>query len=175
MGGVAECQPALYPRLRIAEYLSIVECGKAESVRFGLGYRWEAEMLSRRQFITVTGATTVGLFVATQFGWVRMAEAQIPGGTLDPGGVGKYETPLLIPPAMPKAGTIKNKMGKNGDYYEISMMQFDQQILPVSFPATTVWGYGAVVSASKKIHRCHHRIGGSRRHHGRRRRDLCGE
>ena len=107
-------------------------------------------MLSRRQFIKVTGATTVGLFVATQFGWVRMAEAQIPGGTLDPGVVGKYETPLLIPPAMPKAGTIKNKMGKNGDYYEISMMQFDQQILPVSFPATTVWGYGAVVSASRK-------------------------
>ena len=107
-------------------------------------------MLSRRQFIKATGATTVGLFVATQFGWVQTAVAQIPGGALVPGVVPKYLTPLLIPPAMPKAGTIKNKMGKNGDYYEISMTQFAQQILPEGLPATTVWGYGAVVSASKK-------------------------
>ena len=34
--------------------------------------------------------------------------------------------------------------GKPADYYEISMKQFDQQILPAGMPATTVWGYGAV-------------------------------
>jgi hypothetical protein len=42
------------------------------------------------------------------------------------------------------------KGGKNVDYYEISMRQFSQQILPAGLPATTVWGYGAIASASNK-------------------------
>jgi len=41
-------------------------------------------------------------------------------------------------------------MGKNADYYEISMKQFAQQILPAGLPATSVWGYGAVASASRR-------------------------
>jgi FtsP/CotA-like multicopper oxidase with cupredoxin domain len=40
--------------------------------------------------------------------------------------------------------------GKPVDYYEISMKQFSQQILPAGMPATKVWGYGALASASKK-------------------------
>ena len=107
-------------------------------------------MLTRRQFIKATSATTMGLFVATQFGWVQRAVAQIPGGTLDPVDVPKYQTPLLIPPVMPRAGTIKRKGGKNADYYEISMKQFSQQILPAGLPATTVWGYGAVAAAGNE-------------------------
>ena len=64
-------------------------------------------------------------------------------------------TPLLIPPVMPKAGTLSVKRGKPVDYYEISMKQFSQQILPgpggpSGLPPTTVWGYGAVASASKR-------------------------
>ena len=51
---------------------------------------------------------------------------------------------------MPKAGRIKLKGGKNADYYEISMKQFPQQMLPAGLPATTVWGYGAVASAAKR-------------------------
>jgi FtsP/CotA-like multicopper oxidase with cupredoxin domain len=51
---------------------------------------------------------------------------------------------------MPKAGTIRMNGGKNADYYEISMKQFPQQILPAGLPATTVWGYGAVASAKKR-------------------------
>jgi spore coat protein A, manganese oxidase len=76
--------------------------------------------------------------------------APIPGGTLDPLSVPKYQTPLLIPPVMPKAGTIIQKGGKNIDYYEISVRQFSQQILPADLPATTVWGYGAVTADSKR-------------------------
>ncbi len=45
---------------------------------------------------------------------------------------------------MPKAGTIFQKGGKNIDYYEIAVRQFQQQILPAPMPATTVWSYGAV-------------------------------
>ena len=51
---------------------------------------------------------------------------------------------------MPKAGTVKQRGGKNADYYEISMRQFQQQILPAGLPPTTVWGYGAVKAASKR-------------------------
>ena len=68
----------------------------------------------------------------------------------------KYVTPLLIPPVMPRAGTITMPGGKPADYYEISMRQFAQQILPAGMPATTVWGYGAVKSASKKGLLLHH-------------------
>jgi FtsP/CotA-like multicopper oxidase with cupredoxin domain len=76
--------------------------------------------------------------------------AAIPGGSLDPAEVPKFVTPLLIPPVMPTAAKIVQKGGKNVDYYEISVRQFPQQILPARLPATTVWGYGAVKSASKK-------------------------
>jgi FtsP/CotA-like multicopper oxidase with cupredoxin domain len=76
--------------------------------------------------------------------------AQIPGGTLDPGAVDKFVTPMLIPPTMPRAATITMPGGKPADYYEISMKQFKQQILPSGMPQTTVWGYGAVSRASSR-------------------------
>jgi bilirubin oxidase len=68
--------------------------------------------------------------------------AQIPGGSLDPNLIGKYEMPLVIPPAMPK--TLKQGIPGNIDYYEIAVRQFQQQILPSDMPATTVWSYGSV-------------------------------
>ncbi|MGZ4315601.1 MAG: multicopper oxidase family protein [Gaiellaceae bacterium] len=76
-----------------------------------------------------------------------VALAAVPGGSLDPLSVPKYQTPLLIPPVMPKADTIVRR-GQTVDYYEISMRQFTQQVLPAGLPETTVWGYGAVKSAS---------------------------
>lgn len=57
---------------------------------------------------------------------------------------------MLIPPVMPRAGTIRITGGKNADYYEISMKQFTQQILPEGLPGTIVWGYGAVASESRR-------------------------
>ncbi len=107
---------------------------------------------SRRTFLKYTGGTTLTLFACNKFG-IREAIAAIPGGTLDPSLVPKYMTPMLIPPVMPRAGTIRLPGGKNADYYEISMRQFPQQILPAGpagFPATTVWGYGAVSAESKR-------------------------
>jgi FtsP/CotA-like multicopper oxidase with cupredoxin domain len=107
-------------------------------------------MLTRRDFFKLTGASTLAWYTATRFGWVQRAMAQIPGGTLDPEDVAKYQTPLLIPPVMPRAATITMPGGKPADYYEISMKQFPQQILPAGMPTTTVWGYGAVTSASRR-------------------------
>jgi spore coat protein A len=104
---------------------------------------------SRRTFVAWVGGAGAGFYL---FGWVPglnapAALAQVPGGSLDPSTVPKYQTPLLIPPVMPKADTIVRR-GETVDYYEISMKQFAQQILPAGLPATTVWGYGAVKSAS---------------------------
>ncbi len=111
-----------------------------------------AREITRRQFFKVTAGGMLALYVGSRLeGFTPVAYAAIPGGTLDPvTGVGKYLTPMLIPPVMPRASQIKMKDGKDGDYYEISMKQFEQQILPVGLPATTVWGYGAVTAASKQ-------------------------
>src|SRR5512141_544509 len=107
-------------------------------------------MVTRRGFLKLSATTGAGLFFTTRLGGKLLKVfAAIPGGTLDPLTVPKFATPLLIPPVMPKAGIIMQK-GKPIDYYEISMRQFAEQILPAGLPKTTVWGYGAVKSASKK-------------------------
>ena len=106
-------------------------------------------MISRRTFLKYTAGTTLTWYAFNRFGILK-AIAQIPGGTLNPDLIPKFQTPLLIPPVMPKAGRIVARRGKNVDYYEISMKQFDQQILPAGLPATTVWGYGAVSSESNR-------------------------
>jgi spore coat protein A len=107
-------------------------------------------MFTRRTFLKYTGGTTLTLFAYSKLGGLRQAIAQIPGGTLPPGDVTKYATPMLVPPVMPRAGTIKMMMGQNADYYEISMKQIPQQILPAGMPMTTVWAYGAEGAAKKR-------------------------
>jgi spore coat protein A, manganese oxidase len=106
--------------------------------------------LSRRTFIKASAAGAGFVLFSARPGELPQALAAIPGGDLHPADVRKYQTPLLIPPVMPRAGTIALRHGKNADYYEISMRQFTQQILPEGMPRTTVWGYGPVRSASKK-------------------------
>jgi spore coat protein A, manganese oxidase len=113
-------------------------------------------MPTRRSFLKLTGATTVAWYVASQTGWMERAIAQIPGGSLNPADVPKFQTAMLIPPVMPRAATITMPGGKPADYYEISMRQISQQVLPAGLPATTVWGYGAVKSATTQGLLIHH-------------------
>jgi FtsP/CotA-like multicopper oxidase with cupredoxin domain len=109
--------------------------------------------MSRRDFLRV-GSAGAGAIVVGRIGGRRFvlpaAAAPIPGGTLDPLGVPKFQTPMLIPPVMPRADTLAARGGKPIDSYEISVRQFAQQILPAGFPATTVWGYGAVTAQSRR-------------------------
>src|SRR5215211_4552443 len=107
---------------------------------------------SRRTFVAWVGGASAGFYL---FGRVPgsgapVALAAIPGGSLDPTTVSKYATPMLIPPVMPRTATIKQSGGKLVDYYEISMKQFKQQILPAGLPKTTVWGYGGKTAQSNR-------------------------
>jgi spore coat protein A, manganese oxidase len=103
-------------------------------------------MQSRRSFLAYSGGTTLTLFAYGKLG-IKEAVAAIPGGTLNAATVPKFATAMLVPPAMPRAGILfENRRWI--DYYEISMKQFPQQILPPGLPATTVWGYGPVKTLS---------------------------
>jgi spore coat protein A len=64
--------------------------------------------------------------------------APLPGGTLDPTMIPKFQDNLVIPPAMPKS-TSDTSVD-----YQIAVRQFKQQILPATFPKTTVWSYGSI-------------------------------
>jgi spore coat protein A len=114
-------------------------------------------ILSRRQFLAGSAAAGAGLFLVSFAGGTRIVRAvSIHDTSLDPEDLTKYVTPLLIPPVMPRARTIPQPGGKPIDYYEISMRQLSQQILPAGMPATTVWGYGAVTSDSGRGLLLHH-------------------
>ena len=104
---------------------------------------------NRRNFIKLVMGGGASLFFPWKGGSGR-ALAAIPGGTLLPSDIQKFMVPMLIPPVMPKAGTIKRQGGMNIDSYEISVREFDQQILPPGLPPTRVWGYGAVRADSSR-------------------------
>src|SRR5678815_3380020 len=98
-------------------------------------------MATRRRFLKLaTGGA--GLFLTSKFGLWPRALAQVPGGTLLPDVVPKFVMPLVIPPAMPLAGSSPTT-----DYYAIAVRQFAQQILPAPHRRTTVWGYGSLTDA----------------------------
>jgi FtsP/CotA-like multicopper oxidase with cupredoxin domain len=107
--------------------------------------------VSRRDFLRVAavgGTATAGLVVVGRVAG-RYFETAAAAEMLNPAGVPKYATPLLIPPVMPRAGTMNMPGGKPVDLYEIAMRQFTQQVLPAPMPRTTVWGYGPLRSSSR--------------------------
>ena len=95
--------------------------------------------------IMLLALMTISLILASA------ARAETPAGTIDPTAIPKYQEPLVIPPAMPLTGTKKIK-GKNIDYYEITMKQFQQYILPQTWSTglgigpTTVWSYASMTN-----------------------------
>ncbi|UCD51716.1 MAG: multicopper oxidase domain-containing protein [Phycisphaerales bacterium] len=95
------------------------------------------------------GKVTWGVFlmcVMVSIGSIQdLRAAAIPGGTLDPTSIPKYQSPLIIPPAMPRTSEITGSADEAIDYYEIAVRQFQQEILPASMGlSTTVWSYGSV-------------------------------
>jgi spore coat protein A, manganese oxidase len=117
-----------------------------------------SQQFSRRTFIAWVGGAGAGFYLFRRLPGMSapVALAQIPGGSLDPNDVPKFGTPMLIPPVMPKAATIRAPGGKPIDYYEISMKQITEQILPAGYGETTVWGYGGKSAQSKRGLLIHH-------------------
>jgi len=107
---------------------------------------------TRRTFVAWAGGASAGFYLFGRLPGMSapVALAQIPGGTLDSGDVTKFVTPMLIPPVMPRAAVLRAPGGKPVDYYEISMKQISQQILPAGMPQTTVWGYGGKAAQSNR-------------------------
>ena len=101
--------------------------------------------LTRRRLLQYGAAAGASLYLPLRFD-LRSAYAQVPGGTLPPGDITKYVTPLVIPPAMPRTSVLPQGRGRPVSYYEIAVRQFPQHILPQSMglPPTTVWSYGSV-------------------------------
>jgi len=110
--------------------------------------------ISRRDFIRLGAAGGAALFLTTKLGGVSsvFAVPLAPGETLDPDTVAKWQTPLVIPPAMPRTAGF-NHSGRPIDYYEIAVRQATQHILPESMglDPTPVWSY-ASASHSNTFH-----------------------
>ncbi len=104
--------------------------------------------LTRRAFFQVSSAGALvlvtGASIRPSAPHVIAASVALPGTDIP-----KFRTPLLVPPAMPRTRKIRRRGRKNIDYYEISMRQFTQQVLPAGLPATTVWGYGTRTAAGE--------------------------
>ena len=95
-------------------------------------------MITRRLFLKASVLMGAGFLISWKGDGRYIFAAPLSGGSLNPLSVPKYQMPLVVPPAMPKTGR------KHGaDYYEIAVRQFQQQILPVGMPLTTVWSYGS--------------------------------
>lgn len=115
---------------------------------------WGAGM-GRRAFIRAAGVGGGFVLYGRLPGGVLQALASIPGGTLDAAKIPRFTTPVLIPPVMPRAGVLRDR-GSAVDYYEVSVRQFRQQMLPEGYPATTVWGYGPAAAHSPRAVMLHH-------------------
>jgi spore coat protein A, manganese oxidase len=93
---------------------------------------------TRRQFLKAGVATGATLLLPWHIRLSRAVAQAMP--TLAPATIPKYVTPLVIPPAMPFTETLAGSVR----FYDIAVRQFDQQVLPATLPATTVWSYGSV-------------------------------
>jgi bilirubin oxidase len=98
--------------------------------------------ITRREFLKLSNVAGATLYLSNTFGRVRRLLA-FTEPDLDPALIPKYTTGLIIPPAMPRTGKVRVKGGRNIDYFEIAVRQFQQQILPPDMPMTTVWSYGS--------------------------------
>jgi FtsP/CotA-like multicopper oxidase with cupredoxin domain len=98
----------------------------------------------------------LGLFFVTSVGGrgyvIEADAATLPAvvhrPTLAPAHIPKFVSPLLVPPVMPRSRSGREGVDADVDYYEISLAQFAQQVLPAGMPSTTVWGYGPVSAAA---------------------------
>ena len=116
-------------------------------------------LVSRRTVLQAAGAGFGLYFVTSIAGRAYAVQAParaLTSPVLDGSAIPQFLTPVLVPPVMPRAGSVVLRGGKNADLYEISVRQVSQQILPAPMPATTVWGYGPTSARSRRAVLLHH-------------------
>ena len=89
-------------------------------------------MTTRRQFLKFSAITAGGFVVPWKWSMAGMPVSP----PLDPATIPMFVDPLPIPAVLNPVGNSKNAAA-----YEVTMTEFQQQVLPAGFPATTVWGY----------------------------------
>jgi len=89
-------------------------------------------MNTRREFLKAGIITAGGL--AIPWKWTSADSHTSP--PLDPALIPKYVDPLPIPSVLRPQGQSVNSAA-----YKVTMTEFQQQVLPAGFPATTVWGF----------------------------------
>lgn len=102
-------------------------------------------MISRRSLLKLSLAGGGAVFLPTHLlassGFTTRQFLKQLEQIKDPATIDKFVEPLIIPPALQPA-EFQTESGQAGQFYEIGIRQFEQQILPASMPKTTVWGYG---------------------------------
>lgn len=112
----------------------------------------EKLVLDRRKMLKVSAAAGALYWLGPKLMFGGRVVGEAAADTLSADSIKQYVAPLVIPPVMPP--TDPNMVvpgGKNVAYYEISVRQFEQQILPGPDddpqdpedikPKTTVWSY----------------------------------
>ena len=89
-------------------------------------------MSTRREFLKASAITVGGISVP----WKTSMASMHTSPPLDPGTIPKFLDPLPIPAILKPTGK-----SKKAARYKVTMSEFQQQVLPVGFPATTVWGF----------------------------------
>jgi spore coat protein A, manganese oxidase len=104
-------------------------------------------MINRRDFLKLNAVAAAGLFIPIRINGKTKTYLYVPASPTqaiqDPTLIPKYTHPLIIPPAMPRVDEITLPDGSAADYYEITMKQFEQHILPESMglDSTPVWSF----------------------------------
>jgi len=96
---------------------------------------------------TPTAPPTPGADPGPASGPPEAVASESPIGT-GPLTITPFLSPLLVPPVMPRAAVVTLPDGTEVDHYEVSVRQFEQQVLPEGLPKTTVWGYGPAAAES---------------------------
>ncbi|HRW20203.1 MAG TPA: multicopper oxidase [Dermatophilaceae bacterium] len=111
-------------------------------------------MIGRRAFLTYSSGTVLSLYLSGASGSeAAQLVGSAPGGSLDPRSIPPFATPLAVPTAMPITSVRKTAGRRDADYYEISVRQLRQQMLPLGLPTTTVWGYGPAAGVGgRQVH-----------------------
>ena len=107
--------------------------------------------LSRRTFLQATAAGAITLYTTTAEGLPRAVATGLPGATLPASSIPQFKNAVVNPQ---NVYTYKTRWTSHGtaDYYEMSIRQVKQQMLPAGMPRTDVWAYGPTGAPDSAFH-----------------------